>query len=166
MPDQYFNLFYTTCTIVHWRPLLAEDKYKELITGAFQFCKDHSRAKIWAFVIMDNHFHVVWQILEPYTLAYVQRNLLKFVSQRIINDLMRCKKDDIMNQYVVRKKDRHIQIWKRDPLSVELISENFLWQKINYIHLNRTRKGFSDVDYKYSSASYYATGVKNWDFLI
>ncbi|HJW31570.1 MAG TPA: hypothetical protein VJ508_20235, partial [Saprospiraceae bacterium] len=63
-------------------------------------------------------------------------------------------------------KDRHFQIWKRNALSIEILSHNVLWQKINYLHLNRTRKGFNDVDYKYSSAHYYFTGIRDWDFLV
>jgi REP element-mobilizing transposase RayT len=115
---------------------------------------------------METHMHLVWEILEPYTLGYVQRNMLKFISQTIIHDLEENARFEILNQFLVKKKDRKYQIWKRNPLSVELVSENFLWQKINYIHLNRTRKGGNDLEYKYSSAAYYATGIKDWDFLI
>jgi len=166
MEIQYFNVYYTTATIVEWRNLLKDDVCKEIIIDAFRYCVANNRAKIWAFVIMENHLHLVWQILEPYTLSYVHGNMFKFISQRIIHYLWNNGKEDILNQYLVRKKDRHFQIWKRNPMHVSILTEKFLWQKIDYIHLNRTRKGFSDIEYKYSSAYYYLTGEKNWDFLI
>jgi putative transposase len=166
MHYDFSGLYYTTATIQQWKPLLIEDEFKDLIINALCFCNEKKRAKIWAFVIMETHMHLVWQILDPYSLAYVQQNMLKFISQRIIHSLWSNQRDDLLNQFLVRKKDRHFQIWKRNPMSIEIVSEHFLWQKINYIHLNRTRKGMSDIEYKYSSASYYATGIKNWDFLI
>jgi len=72
---------------------------------------------------------------------------------------------ETLEKYKVRHSDRYFQIWKKNPLSVELIDPKVLKQKINYIHDNRRRKGGDDVGYKYSSASYYSTGIKNWDFL-
>jgi putative transposase len=166
MYPEFTNVYYSTATILHWKPLLANDEYKDLIIESLRFCVTHQRANIWAFVIMENHIHLVWQILEPYTLSYVQGNMHKYIAQRIIHDLWSTNNDETLNQFLVRKKDRHFQIWKRNPMNVEILTDDFLWQKINYIHMNRSRKGYNDIEYKYSSAHYYLTGIKNWDFLI
>ena len=165
MMKQYSDLYFTTATILHWNHLLSEDKFKDIIIDAFRFCVDQKRADIWAFVIMSNHFHLVWQILEPNELKHVRQSLLKFTSQKIIAKLLDDGQIQKLEEFRVRRGDRNYQIWKRDPLSVEILYDKVLNQKINYIHNNLLKKGFNDLEYKYSSASYYETGIRNWDFL-
>ena len=166
MSSEYRNVYFTTATILDWRHLLKEDKYKDIIIDAFRFAVKNGRVQIWAFVIMENHFHVVWFVMEPYTINYIVKNLLKFTAQRIINDFLDRNALEEISHHLVRKKDRHYQIWKRNQYTMELFHSDMIWQKINYIHKNRERKGGNDVDYKYSSAYYYTTGNKDWDFLI
>jgi hypothetical protein len=114
---------------------------------------------------MDTHFHLVWQIRDPYELAKVRQPMLKFVSQRIIHSLVADNNFEVLENFHVRHVDRNFQIWKKNPLSVELTSPQILKQKIDYVHSNMEKKGGSDIEYKYSSASYYSTGIRNWDFL-
>ena len=161
----YRDLYFTTATILHWYPLLAEDDTKDIIIEAFRYCVDKQHAKILAFVIMDTHIHLVWHILEPNSLAKAQQSMLKYTAQRIRN-IMLDKNDDVFLKLFTKKTwDRHIQIWKRKPLSIEIYTDKVLAQKVNYIHHNLRKKGMDDLTYKYSSASFYDTGIKNWDFL-
>ena len=162
---KYIDLYFTTATILNWYPLLKDDIYKDVVIESFRFVVNNKRATIWAFVIMENHIHLIWQILAPFTLSDVRRDMLKFISQTIKNDLVRKGEYHILKNFVVRKSDRHLQIWQRNPLSIAILFEPVLQQKLNYIHRNLLRKGKDDIAYKYSSASFYATGIRNWDFL-
>jgi REP element-mobilizing transposase RayT len=162
---RYTNLFFTTATILNWYPLLRDDYNKEIVIDAFRFAVQQKRARIWAFVIMDTHIHLIWEILDPFTLAGVRRDMLKYISQTIKNSLVAKGETHIWEKFIVNKKDRYIQIWKKRPLSVEILYESVLQQKLDYIHRNLYRKGMNDVAYKYSSACFYATGIRNWDFL-
>jgi REP element-mobilizing transposase RayT len=162
---KYIDLYFTTATILNWYPLLTNNHYKDIVIESFRYCVKNNRANIWAFVIMDNHMHLIWQILPPNELHSVQRNMLKYIAQKIKNSLVSDGETRTLEYFTVDASDRYIQIWKRRPLSVTIISEFVLQQKLNYIHTNLLRKGFDDIEYKYSSASFYATGVKNWDFL-
>lgn len=178
--DTYKRLidtYFTTATVINWYPLLENDVFKDIIIESFSFTVKNKRANIFAFVIMSNHFHIVWQILPPYELNQVRQNLLKFTAQQfkfllsdnILNKSLsnsETKSSDILEVFRVDKIDRKYQFWKRNPLSVEILSEKVLKQKINYIHDNLSRKNLDDVSYKYSSACYYETGIKNWDFLL
>jgi putative transposase len=162
---QYSDLYFTTATIFKWSPLLAEDRFKDIIIDAFRFCVTQKRANIWAFVIMENHIHLVWHILSAYELLQVRQGMLKFTAQKIIATLLDAGEFEKLNYFKVGRADRNFQIWQRDPLSIEILNEKVLAQKINYIHNNLSKKGLNDLEYKYSSASYYETGIKNWDFL-
>ena len=162
---KYIDLYFTTATIIHWYPLLREDANKDVVIDAFRFAVLNRRAYILAFVIMDTHIHLVWQILPPYELWAVRRDMLKYISQTIKNRMIEEDRTEELQKYIVNKKDRALQFWQRNPLDTELIFENVVWQKINYIHSNLAKKGLDDVSYKYSSAAFYANGICNWDFL-
>jgi putative transposase len=162
---KYIDLYFTTATIIHWYPLLWEDANKEVVIDAFRFAVLNRRAIILAFVIMDTHIHLVWQILPPYELSAVRRDMLKYISQKIKYRMITESRTEELQKFIVNKKDRQFQFWKRDPLDIELVLENVVWQKINYIHGNLAAKGLDDVAYKYSSAAYYANEICNWDFL-
>ena len=43
---------------------------------------------IFAFVIMPNHIHLVWQILDGFKIGNVQQRMLKYMSQQIKFDLV------------------------------------------------------------------------------
>ena len=61
----------------------------------------------------------------------------------------------------VNKYDYEYQIWKREPLSIDLLNERMFKQKLEYIHHNPARVGgLSPVpeDYYYSSAKFYYDG--------
>ncbi len=71
---QSSNFFpdYYTATILEWKPLLSLDIYKEIIVVSFRFLVREQRAKIYGFVIMVNHIHVIWQALGEHTPKEIQ----------------------------------------------------------------------------------------------
>ena len=162
---KYIDLYFTTCTIHNWYPLLADDEYKEIIISSFNYCVENERASIWAFVIMDNHFHIVWQMLGDFKLGTVRQNLLKYCAQQFKFKIQNKNDISLLEKFYVNKVDRKYQFWKRNPLSIDLYNDKILEQKVNYIHNNPYRK-WGHFDYKYSSYPYYETGNKNWDFLL
>ncbi len=162
---KYIDLYFTTATIINWYPLFREDANKDVVIDAFRFAVLNRRALILAFVIMETHIHLVWQILPPYELSGVRRDMLKYIAQMIKNRMIKEGRTDELQKFIVNKKDRIMQFWQRNPMNIELIFENVVWQKINYIHSNLAAKGLDDVSYKYSSASFYVNGICNWDFL-
>ncbi len=62
-----------------------------------------------------------------------------------------------LEKFRVNKYDRKYQIWKREPLSIELSSSLNLQQKLNYLHNNPIAAGLVNFaeEYKYSSATFY-----------
>jgi len=155
-----------TATNLEWKNALANDDHKDVIIRSLRFLVEDSRVIIYAFVIMPNHIHVVWQMQVEIKRENVQRDFLKFTAQRI-KDRMALHEPDLLSQFLVNAKDRKYQIWERNPLSVDLWSEEVMMQKIRYIHENPVRKGMCAYPhhYKYSSALLYHTGVDNWGFL-
>jgi putative transposase len=155
-----------TCTCLEWRPVIASERHKDMIIESLEFLSRERRVTIFAFVLMHNHFHLIWQLLGGHKRSSVQRDLLKYTGQSILRDL----KDmnvPMLNELRVDTSDRKYQVWERNALSISLSNEYFLTQKLNYIHNNPVRAGLCKhpEQYRYSSASYYISNERTWTFL-
>ena len=155
-----------TATNLEWKRLLKPDKYKDIIIGSMRFLVKYKRVKIFSFVIMENHIHLIWQILPDNDPEAVQRDFLKYTAQRIKKDLQK-NHPAVLAYFKVDAKDREYQFWERNALSVELRNHTVFIQKMEYIHWNPVKAGICKLPegYKYSSALFYETGIDNWGFL-
>ena len=79
---------YFTATNLDWQKLLKPDKYKDIIISSLRFLVNNKRVKVFAFVIMDNHIHLIWQMMPDNDPEAVQRDFLKYTAQRIKKNLM------------------------------------------------------------------------------
>ena len=50
---------------------------------SLKFLNDNNRIRVFGFVIMPNHIHLIWEILNPHQLANVQRDFLKYTAQQL-----------------------------------------------------------------------------------
>jgi len=157
---------YFTATNLEWQKLLKPDKYKDIIINSLRFLVEDKRIKVFAFVIMDNHIHLIWQMMPDNDPEAVQRDFLKYTAQRIKKDLQE-NHPKVLEYFKVDAKDRYYQFWERNALSVELRRHEVFTQKLEYIHWNPVKAGMCTLpeEYKYSSALFYETGIDNWGFL-
>jgi REP element-mobilizing transposase RayT len=84
-PNSTRILLQTTC--LDWKPVLVEDRFKNIITDSLEFISNEQRITVYAFVIMNNHFHLIWQIIGDHFREAVQRDFLKFTGQQILKHL-------------------------------------------------------------------------------
>jgi len=124
------------------------------------------RVTVYAFVIMSNHIHLVWQIQAGHKKENVQRDFLKYTGQMIKFGLKQSNQG-LLVAFAVNAKDRQYQFWERNALSVDLFSEAVMFQKIDYIHQNPVKAGLCDFPEKnkYSSAKFYETEIDDFGFL-
>ncbi len=162
------SLYFFTATILEWKHLLKKDKYKDIIVQSLSYLHTKEKIKVYAFVIMPNHIHLVWKILRENNYSDIQRNFLKYTAQIIVSDLKK-NHPELLNQFFVGAKDRDYQIWERNPLSIEIVSQYVAEQKINYIHKNPLAEKWKLAEepqkYKYSSAKFYYEGIDEFGFL-
>ncbi|HEX3024919.1 MAG TPA: transposase [Chitinophagaceae bacterium] len=151
---------------MEWKPLLKDDKHKDIIIESLRFLVKEKRVVVYAFVIMSNHIHLIWQIQAAHTKENVQRDFLKFTGQMIKYDLQK-NNSALLDLFLVKAKDRQYQFWERNALSIDLFSEAVLMQKIKYIHQNPVKTGLCNIaeNYKYSSAKFYETGKDDFSFI-
>ena len=158
-----------TATILEWKPLLKDDSYKDIVIKSLQFLKSEGSIVIYAFVIMPNHIHLIWQIQDGYKQDKIQARFLKFTAQQMKFKLIDTN-DAKLARFIVNTTDRQYQFWERNPLSINLWTPAVFMQKLNYIHNNPLQDKWKlaryPEDYKYSSAKFYESGVDEFGLLI
>lgn len=165
---RYTDLYFTTATIKNWYPLLENDVYKNYITESLSYLAKEKSVFIYAFVIMPNHIHIIWQLRGEAELSNIQQRFLKFTAQQMKLHMLK-NELPILEHFKSNRKDRKHQIWKDRPLSIELATDNIVEQKMNYLHNNPIQAKWNLVekpeDYKYSSWGFYVYGKSEYDFL-
>jgi REP element-mobilizing transposase RayT len=157
---------FITITCLEWVHILNEDKFKNIITDSLNYLVVKKRVAVYGFVIMSNHFHMIWQMLGDNKRPDVQRDFLKYTSQKIIK-VLEAEKSPLLGRLFVNAKDRKYQVWERNSLGISLWTASVFEQKLAYIHTNPVKAGFCELpeNYKYSSARYYEKNEKDWPFL-
>jgi putative transposase len=157
---------FITVTCLEWKHVLNEDRFKDIVIQSLAFLTEAKRVTIYAFVIMSNHFHLIWQMVGDHKRDDVQRDFLRFTSQQILK-ILRNEQSSMQNELLVQAKDRKYQVWERNSLGIPLWSNEVMWQKFDYIHYNPVKAGLCKYaeDNKYSSASFYNKDDKFWNFL-
>ncbi len=157
---------FLTVTCLNWKPILAANEHKDVVINSLCFLVKENRIRVSCFVIMQNHFHLIWQVMGDHQREDVQRDFLRYTAQQILKNL-RNNNSSLMYELLVNAKDRKYQVWERNSLSIELRSTSVFKQKVAYIHANPVRAGLSEVPetYSYSSAGFYELNDHRWDFL-
>ena len=86
-----------------------EDRFKDIIIDSLSYLSNAKRVVVYGFVIMTNHFHLIWQIPGDRKLDDVQRDFLKYTGQQILKHL-RNEQSVLLDELIVNAKDRKRQI--------------------------------------------------------
>ncbi len=168
MRDPEDRLFFSTYTNLNWLPILASDKYKDIVINSLEFLVINKRITLYAFVIMPNHIHLIWRIEDGHQLHTVQRDFLKFTAQHIKYALIE-ENHPLLKKLKVNAADRKVQIWERNGYSFPLKKQNTILQKLNYIHKNPLKKDWFLAEtadqYIYSSAKFYIKALDDFGIL-
>jgi putative transposase len=124
------------------------------------------RLFLYAYCIMDNHIHLIWQIKGDHKPSEIQKLFLENSSKQIKNDL-ELYHPDVLKLFQSTQQDRTYHFWQRRPLSIDLYTPHFFDQKLNYIHYNPVTAGMCNLpeEYLYSSARFYYGNIDHWNML-
>ncbi|PTB96385.1 hypothetical protein C9994_07545 [Marivirga lumbricoides] len=76
----YFN----TMTVVHWIDVFSRREYRDIIVESLNYCIGNKGLKLYAWVIMSNHVHIVGQIENELGMSGFLRDFKKHTSKRIL----------------------------------------------------------------------------------
>jgi REP element-mobilizing transposase RayT len=144
-----------TATIVNWLPLFSNPAIVQIVINSLGFLQAQDRLKIIAYVIMENHIHLVAFGKE---LAKELGDFKSFTARQSIDYYQQQGNAFILDQLAYNKLpnriDREYQFWQEGVHPQQIKDETMLRQKVDYIHNNPVRRGYVELPehWRYSSA--------------
>ena len=133
---------------------------------SLKLLSDKGFITVYAFVVMPNHLHLIWQLNKLNGKESPKGSFLKYTGH-ILRDQLEA--EGKLSQYAVTLANKKHEIWQRDALGIEIISPAVATQKLDYIHYNpvsgKWHLSKDDTSYYYSSARFYETGKDEFGFL-
>ncbi|MEI6312535.1 MAG: transposase [Bacteroidota bacterium] len=139
---------FVTFTVHQWVDILIE---------SLQFCQKEKGLKIYAWVIMSNHIHLIIQS-DVINLSDIIRDFKKYTASQIIKSIENNTQESRKKWLLwLLKKENNICFWEEGYHGEEIFTKEFYDIKRDYIHLNPVRAGIveKEEDYIFSSAGDY-----------
>lgn len=133
-----------------------------ILINSLQFLCEHQRITLFAYVIMENHLHLIASAAD---LSGEIAKFKSFTARKCIDCYSEEKNTFILDQLaqnkLKHKRDRSYQLWQEGSHPQRMESHEVMAQKVDYIHANPVRRGYVDQaeDWRYSSAKDYAGKV-------
>ncbi len=154
---------FLTFQVEKWVDVFTREHYKQIIVKALDYCRKEFGLKVFGYVIMSNHIHAIFQNPKG-TLSKNITTFKKFTGREIIQAIQTIpesradwmlKRFEFSLPYSNTRADH--KFWRADNHAKEIYSQQFLLEKLNYIHNNPVRAGwvYEPEHYLYSSARNY-----------
>jgi putative transposase len=155
--------YFLTFTIVKWINVFIKPEYCHILWDSLQYCRKEKGMKLYAFVFMTNHIYLIMSAsIEETPLWHIIRDFKKFTAQKIIQKMQQEENRDWILNLMKETGEKNgvntqYQFWIQDDGAIEISSEKFFHQKINYLHYNPVRAQIvlQPEDYGWSSARLY-----------
>ncbi len=157
------GVYYLTFQVVGWADIFTRKVYRDLVVESLEYCRTSKGLKIHAYVFMSNHIHCI--LSTPNELSAIIRDFKKHTSKTILAQIAahgesRREWLQMVFKYHAKFNTRNAnyQFWTHDNHAVELLDNNLIETRLNYIHQNPVRAGIvaNDYEYLYSSARCFA----------
>jgi putative transposase len=152
-----------------WRPLIKQFNFESIIVDSLSNLHAKACVKVYGFVIMPNHIHLIWELKRHNGKESAAASLMKFTAKQFQKGL-KASTPSMLEEYKVEgDNSRNYNFWQPNPDWFLLHTTKTIEQKLHYIHTNPLQERWALVkdpcDYKYSSPLFYEKGVKEFDFL-
>jgi len=159
--------YFVTFTVINWIDVFIRDEYRNIFLDSIRYCQKHKGLEVNAWCIMTSHVHMILSTTCENPLEGIIRDLKSFTSRSIRKMLedgivLNESRKEWMYWMMQRAGKQNInnndyQFWQQHNQPVELYSEKFIKQKLDYIHMNPVEAGFvkKPEEWQYSSCSDY-----------
>jgi len=149
---------FITCTVLHWIPLFTRKESVEILFESFRYLQKSDNFKLYAYVILENHLHIVAQSDDiGKSMAKFKAHTAKELIRLLQKDNVKILLDQLAFYKKVHKHDREFQVWQEGIQPKLIQNDEMMKNKIDYVHNNPVKRGYVDkAEYwRYSSAKDY-----------
>ena len=159
------HLYFLTLTVVDWVDVFTRPVYKHIIVDSLKYCQEQKGLVLYAWCLMSNHLHLIASNKEGAHLSDILRDFKKFTSKQIlktVQEVNESRKNWMLNRFeYAGKYDKKIEdykFWQDGNEAKELVTNDFMEQKLDYIHNNPVAAEIVEEPehYLFSSARNYA----------
>jgi REP element-mobilizing transposase RayT len=161
------GIYFVTLQVVNWIDVFTRKFYRDVFIDNLKYYQQHQGLKIYGFVIMSNHMHLILSATESkYDLSTLISNIKRLTTKQIIKameekEFVESRKEWLL-QLFVDAANKHVrnsmyQVWTHENHPIVVDSEDLFHQKLEYIHNNPVVAGIvsQPEHYIYSSAANY-----------
>jgi REP element-mobilizing transposase RayT len=160
-------MYFISFAVINWIDVFIRQQYFELICDSLEYCIKNKGMVVYAYCIMPSHIHMIFsdnnanpsKLLGEFK-TFTSKNIRKEIENNIYESrrewmLLMMKDAGAKNSNV-----KNYQFWQQNNQPMELWSNKFIDQKVDYIHNNPVEAGFVEEaeHWKYSSAIDYSGG--------
>jgi putative transposase len=84
---EFDQVYFWTDTVKDWKPIFKYEEYKKVIVSSLAELVNRGSIAVYAFVIMPNHIHLIWEMKEMNGKESPVASFNKFTSHLISRDL-------------------------------------------------------------------------------
>jgi putative transposase len=151
-----FQPYFLTCSTINWIVLFNKPEIVNILLDSLRFLIANNRLVLHGWVIMENHLHLLASSLQ---LSKEIGHFKSFTARTIIDYLEKHQYRKILSWLEFfkkqHKKEQKYQLWQEGSHPEEIISQEMLITKLNYIHYNPVRSGYVDQPSHWRYSSYH-----------
>lgn len=157
--------YFVTLTTVGWVDVFTRLNQKLALVNSIKYCQQHKGLVVFAWCLMPSHLHMLCKAEQPGGLSALLRDFKKFTSKQVVRLAMEepeSRRKWMLNLFsdscAHLKKEQDFKVWQDGNHAVEVFSNQFIYEKLEYIHNNPVVEMIvaNPWDYLFSSARNYA----------
>ncbi len=153
-----------TITVIDWIDVFTRKELAEVVIDSLKYCQQEKGLVLYAWCLMPSHLHLIASAEENKQLSDIMRDFKKFTSKAVvalIKEINESRKEWLLDKFgfagKVNVKNKEYKFWQDGLHPIELESNLFMEQKLNYLHQNPVAAGivYEPEQYVNSSAINY-----------
>lgn len=157
--------YFVSFAAVHWIDLFIRNEYKDILLDSISFCQREKGLEVFAWCIMTSHVHLIigthknpmQDILRDFK-SFTSRKLRLAIEENPTESRREWMLKMMYDTGLANSNNRGFQLWQQHNHPIELVTNEMIDQRLNYLHNNPVEAGFVSEahEYLYSSARDYA----------
>ncbi|MFC6996965.1 REP-associated tyrosine transposase [Rufibacter roseus] len=158
------SLYFVSFATVNWIDVFTRRAYKDIFVDSLKYCIQHKGLEVYAWCLMSNHAHLIIGTTKE-KIENILRDLKRHTSKEITKAIEESAKESrrAWMLWMFEREGRRnpnntkYQFWQQSNHPIELVSNEMIEQRLNYLHQNPVVAGWVDEPehYLYSSARDY-----------
>ncbi|HWL11151.1 MAG TPA: transposase [Planctomicrobium sp.] len=150
--------YFMTCTVMGWLPVFTRPEATQILLDSWKHLQQQSQFRLLGYVILENHLHLIAQ--SP-NLVKSMQSFKSWTARQILTLLEEQRAYVLLDQFsrlkLAHKTESNSQFWQEGSQPKQIRTDEMMWQKLEYLHMNPVKRGYVDdqIHWRYSSARNY-----------